>query len=113
VPSVKVAYTKMIEACLIVNNTKFIRNLIDSKWYDQVRGLLAAADRVSTLLQEGRNVLVRCADGWDRTTQISALAMVLLDPYYRTFDGFEVLIQKEFCWMGEPFHLRLGLKGRS
>lgn len=51
VPSVKASYIKMIEACLIFNNTKFIRNVIDSKWYDQIRQLLAAAERVSTLLQ--------------------------------------------------------------
>ena len=89
----------MIEACLVINNTKFIRNIIDSKWYDQVRGLLAAADKVSTLMQDGRNVFVRCPDGWDRTTQICALAMILMDPYYRTFEGFEVLVQKEFCAM--------------
>ena len=90
----------MIEACIVTNNTKFIRNIIDSKWYDQVRGLLAAADKVSTLMQDGRNVFVRCPDGWDRTTQICALAMILMDPYYRTFEGFEVLVQKEFCAMG-------------
>jgi hypothetical protein len=58
-------------------------------------------------------VLVKCSDGWDRTTQICALTMLLLDPYYRTYEGLEVLIQKEFCSFGEPFHLRLGLKGRS
>jgi hypothetical protein len=103
----------MIEACLIVNNPKFIRNVVDSKWYDQVRSLLSAAERVSTLLQHSRNILVKCSDGWDRTTQICALAMIMLDPYYRTIEGFEVLVQKEFCSLGEPFHLRLGLKGRS
>jgi myotubularin-related protein 1/2 len=82
----------MIEACLIVNNPKFIKNVVDSKWYDQVRSLLAAAEKVSTLLQHDRNVLVKCSDGLDRTTQICALAMILLDSYYRAYEGQEVLV---------------------
>lgn len=26
-------------------------------------------------------------DGWDRTSQLTALAMLCLDPYYRTMEG--------------------------
>lgn len=28
-------------------------------------------------------MLVHCSDGWDRTAQITSLAMLLLDPFYR------------------------------
>jgi hypothetical protein len=31
-----------------------------------------------------------CSDGWDRTTQLISVASILLDPYYRTFQGFQV-----------------------
>ena len=36
--------------------------------------------------KEQRPVVVHCSDGWDRTTQIVALAELVLDPYYRTIE---------------------------
>lgn len=39
---------------------------------------------------QGNPVLVHCSDGWDRTAQIVALAQLMLDPYYRTLEGFRV-----------------------
>ena len=35
-------------------------------------------------------VLVHCSAGWDRTPQLSALASLLMDPFYRTYEGFQV-----------------------
>jgi len=58
-------------------------------------------------------VLVHCSDGWDRTSQIVALAMLLGDPYYRTIDGFELLIEKEWLSYGLQFHLRHGQEGMN
>eukprot|EP00768_Dysnectes_brevis_P008695 gnl/Dysnectes_brevis/8064_a14102_266.p1 GENE.gnl/Dysnectes_brevis/8064_a14102_266~~gnl/Dysnectes_brevis/8064_a14102_266.p1 ORF type:complete len:198 (+),score=72.35 gnl/Dysnectes_brevis/8064_a14102_266:145-738(+) len=50
--------------------------------------------------------LTHCSDGWDRTSQLSSLAMFLLDPYYRTVDGFRVLVEKEWCSLGHMFATR-------
>ena len=36
------------------------------------------------------NVLVHCSDGWDRTSQLTALSQLMMDPYYRTVLGFKV-----------------------
>lgn len=41
-------------------------------------------------LEAGDPVLVHCSDGWDRTSQLASLAQLLLDPYYRTIEGFQV-----------------------
>uniref|UniRef100_A0A453RRB2 Myotubularin phosphatase domain-containing protein n=1 Tax=Aegilops tauschii subsp. strangulata TaxID=200361 RepID=A0A453RRB2_AEGTS len=52
---------------------------------------------------------LQCSDGWDRTTQLIALACLLLDPYYRTFDGFQALVEKDWLAFGHPFAERLGI----
>jgi hypothetical protein len=54
--------------------------------------------------------LLQCPEGYDRTPQISALAQIMLDPFYRTLTGFPVLVEKEFVSFGHPFNVRLGLK---
>lgn len=43
---------------------------------------------------QSKTVLIHCSDGWDRTPQLTATSMLCLDPYYRTLEGFEVLIEK-------------------
>ena len=35
------------------------------------------------------------SDGWDRTPQITVLAILMLEPWCRTIDGFLTLSQKE------------------
>ncbi|KAF9109880.1 hypothetical protein BGX27_007094 [Mortierella sp. AM989] len=54
------------------------------------------------------HVLVHCSDGWDRTAQLTSVAQVCLDPFYRTLRGFQVLIEKEWCSFGYKFMDRCG-----
>jgi hypothetical protein len=51
---------------------------------------------------------VHCSDGWDRTAQLVTLAMVLLDPHYRTIAGFACLVRREWAAMGHCFATRSG-----
>lgn len=44
------------------------------------------------IVVENASVLVHCSDGWDRTSQVCSLGSLLLDPYYRTMEGFMVRI---------------------
>ncbi|TIB74302.1 hypothetical protein E3Q23_02726 [Wallemia mellicola] len=54
------------------------------------------------------HVLVHCSDGWDRTSQVAALAQICLDPYFRTLRGLIVLIEKDFLAFGHKFNERCG-----
>ncbi len=54
------------------------------KWWKYVQSILSgAALVVDALTNKNRSVLVHCSDGWDRTSQISSLAQLLIDPYFR------------------------------
>jgi hypothetical protein len=67
-----------------------------------LRGGAIGADRLSN----GTAVLVHCTDGWDRTAQISSIVQVILDPFCRTIEGFEALVQRDWCDLGHMFGLR-------
>ncbi|MGH0189500.1 UNVERIFIED_CONTAM: hypothetical protein FKN15_036285 [Acipenser sinensis] len=71
--------------------------------------LLMGAVRIADKLESGKtSVVVHCSDGWDRTAQLTSLAMLMLDSYYRTIKGFEVLIEKEWISFGHRFAVRVG-----
>eukprot|EP00501_MAST-03F_sp_TOSAG23-6_P002416 GSMAST32.ASY1.ANO1.2525.1 assembled CDS len=78
-------------------------------WLRHIRMVLAGSARVAQLLiAENTSVLVHCSDGWDRTAQICATAQLLVDPYYRTLEGFGVLVEKDWLSFGHKFHDRIG-----
>lgn len=54
--------------------------------------ILSGAKSIAEDLMIGKNVLVHCSDGWDRTSQLCSLGQLLIDPYYRTIEGLAVLI---------------------
>ncbi|KAH6933772.1 hypothetical protein HPB50_018251 [Hyalomma asiaticum] len=87
----------------------WMSTLESSKWLHHLSGLLKAALVVANAVDlERRPVLVHCSDGWDRTPQIVALAELILDPYYRTTEGFQVLVEKEWLEFGHKFGDRCG-----
>lgn len=64
-----------------------------SSWLRNLRRIVDAAFFVASRMQPesgGYSFLVHCSDGWDRTAQVCALAQLLIDPFYRTLEGFQV-----------------------
>ncbi|XP_068617012.1 myotubularin-related protein 3 [Brachionichthys hirsutus] len=88
--------------------------LESTKWLQHLSLLLKAALLVVNAVdRDHRPVLVHCSDGWDRTPQIVALSKLLLDPYYRTVEGFQVLVETEWLDFGHKFADRCGHGDKS
>ncbi|KAI1893543.1 hypothetical protein AGOR_G00124810 [Albula goreensis] len=95
--------------CQIPDPGSWLSALEGTRWMQHLSIMLKAATLVcSAVEREGRPVLVHCSDGWDRTPQIVALAKILLDPYYRTLEGFQVLVEMEWLDFGHKFGDRCG-----
>jgi len=88
--------------------SEFLGKVAKSKWLIHVRACLSAALSVVRWSEKGLPVLVHCSDGWDRTSQVVALAQIMLDPYFRTIEGFRVLIEKDWLAFGHKFKDRTG-----
>ncbi|XP_056665335.1 myotubularin isoform X1 [Monodelphis domestica] len=92
-----------------VEESHWLSSLESTHWLEHVKFVLTGAIQVADKVASGRSsVLVHCSDGWDRTAQLTSLAMLMLDSYYRTITGFEVLIQKEWISFGHKFASRIG-----
>uniref|UniRef100_A0A8C9FE12 phosphatidylinositol-3,5-bisphosphate 3-phosphatase n=1 Tax=Pavo cristatus TaxID=9049 RepID=A0A8C9FE12_PAVCR len=95
-----------------IDEARWLSNVDSTHWLEYIRMLLAGAVRIADKIESGKtSVVVHCSDGWDRTAQLTALAMLMLDSYYRTIKGFEILIEKEWISFGHRFAMRVGHGG--
>ncbi|ELR20715.1 Myotubularinrelated protein, putative [Acanthamoeba castellanii str. Neff] len=106
---------KLKDICnhLSVQDKGWFTALDNSRWLDFVSLLLACTRRMVLTIEAGISIFTHCsavdrADGWDRTSQLSALAMLCLDPFYRTIEGFATLIEREWLAVGHKFQQRYG-----
>ncbi|KAJ1335442.1 myotubularin-related protein 6/7/8 [Microdochium nivale] len=84
--------------------------LIKSNWLKHITGVLDGSALIARQVGiRHSHVLIHCSDGWDRTSQLSALSQLMLDPYYRTMEGFMVLVEKDWLSFGHMFQQRCGL----
>ncbi|XP_038272548.1 myotubularin isoform X1 [Dermochelys coriacea] len=92
-----------------VEESHWLSSLESTHWLEHIKLVLTGAIQVADKVSSGKSsVLVHCSDGWDRTAQLTSLAMLMLDSYYRTIVGFEVLVQKEWISFGHKFASRIG-----
>lgn len=102
---------KLSELCYPGNmdDSTFINELEKTQWLKYIQLILSGAVRIVDKIEiQKTSVVVHCSDGWDRTSQLTSLSMIMLDPYYRTLKGFQVLIEKEWLSFGHKFAQRLG-----
>lgn len=110
--SVRQSYLKLK---MLIGNKNFSSNknvfsqFETTEWPNFIYQLITNSIEIANGIQKGQSVLIHCSDGWDRASQLTALSQLILDPYYRTLEGFIVLIEKEFISFGHRFNARLGL----
>eukprot|EP01132_Coremiostelium_polycephalum_P006801 gene6801-8438_t len=106
--AMKESYRRLREVVLSQHSdaSHWYSNLENTHWLDHILLLLDSSRKVAELIEEETSVLVHCSDGWDRTSQICSLSMLLLDPYYRSLEGFQILIEKEWLSFGHMFYTR-------
>ena len=100
--------TLLLSPIPILNDINFTKQVEDTNYLTNIRLILKCSLETVTFIKKNLPVLVHCSHGWDRTAQVTALSQLLLDPFYRTIDGFKVLIEKEFLSFGHQFFLRCG-----
>ncbi|KAK2563495.1 Myotubularin-related protein 8 [Acropora cervicornis] len=87
----------------------FVSGLDGSGWLKHIKAILDTSIFIAKAVAEEKiSVVVHCSDGWDRTAQTCSIASIILDPYYRTIHGFQVLVEKEWLSFGHKFTDRCG-----
>ncbi|KAK2873056.1 hypothetical protein Q8A67_022953 [Cirrhinus molitorella] len=92
-----------------IDQQRWFSAVDSTHWLEYIRLLLAGAVRIADRIESGKtSVVVHCSDGWDRTAQLTSLAMLMLDAHYRSLRGFQVLLEKEWLSFGHRFASRVG-----
>eukprot|EP01130_Rhizamoeba_saxonica_P003711 TRINITY_DN1544_c0_g1_i2.p1 TRINITY_DN1544_c0_g1~~TRINITY_DN1544_c0_g1_i2.p1 ORF type:complete len:694 (+),score=127.27 TRINITY_DN1544_c0_g1_i2:2-2083(+) len=108
--AVRASWRALSDLCIprLLDSSGWLSSLEETKWLSHIRKILKGAALGVERIQTGLSILVHCSDGWDRTSQITSLIMILMDPYYRTLEGFILLIEKEWLSFGHKFSHRHG-----
>ncbi|OIW33672.1 phosphatases II [Coniochaeta ligniaria NRRL 30616] len=103
---------KVIDALKDADVSPFPPNreaLAKSNWLKHIAGILDGSAIIARQVAiQHSHALIHCSDGWDRTSQLCALSQIMLDPYYRTMEGFIVLVEKDWLSFGHMFQKRSG-----
>ena len=91
-----------------IQDGKFLTNFVKTKWPFYLEEALKNAFTISTGLSK-QNILIHCPSGADGSSVMSSLALLILDPEYRTFEGFRTLIFKEWLFFQHNFIKRHAL----
>uniref|UniRef100_A0A0K0DWZ6 Myotubularin phosphatase domain-containing protein n=1 Tax=Strongyloides stercoralis TaxID=6248 RepID=A0A0K0DWZ6_STRER len=103
------SYTKLIQATRCDGlHSDYLSLLDESEWHKHIKAILDCSIFIFKSIQNGISCIVQCTDGWDRSIQTTSLAELMLDPFYRTLKGFQILVEKNWLGLGHKFSDRCG-----
>uniref|UniRef100_A0A182YN08 Myotubularin phosphatase domain-containing protein n=1 Tax=Anopheles stephensi TaxID=30069 RepID=A0A182YN08_ANOST len=115
IQDVNLSYMKLRDLCtpdgdqqFMAQDSRFYTLLEKSYWLLYVSLCLKHSDIAAKLLREGQTVVLQEINGRDMSCVISSLVQLIMDSSYRTIQGIQNLIQKEWVILGHPFSDRLG-----
>ncbi|XP_017472467.1 PREDICTED: myotubularin-related protein 10-B [Rhagoletis zephyria] len=115
IQDVQRAYLKFRRLCtpespqeFLMQDSKFLTNLEKSNWIFYVSLCLRYSCEAAESLRSGTTCVLQETNGRDLCCVVSSLTQIILDPLYRTIDGFQSLVQKEWIALEHPFQTRLG-----
>ncbi|KJE96000.1 hypothetical protein CAOG_06376 [Capsaspora owczarzaki ATCC 30864] len=95
-----------------ISASSWVSRLESSGWLRHVRAMMVAAASIARLIgSDATSVVLASQEIFDVGNCAVALAMLLMDPYFRTVQGFQVLIEKEWLSFGHRFSDRHGHYG--
>ena len=109
---VKASFRKLMKACVpsaisTDPSQSFYKQIESTEWLNQLQTIMQVSIAIVDVIDtQGSSVMLCLEDGWDLVPQIVSIAELCLDPYYRTFEGFRTLIEKEWLAFGHRFSHR-------
>jgi len=88
------------------NQTGFLKLIQDSKWFEHLQKIISISNLIVDRMSDSSSVMICLEDGWDITAQLSSIVQLLQDSYYRTIEGFSVLVEREWLSLGHRFTRR-------
>ena len=119
IKQVKQSFKKLLKICCPLSKSKtdskhgFYNQIESSCWFKQLQTILAIANEIVEVVDyKGASAMLCLEESSDIVPQIMSIAELCLDPYYRTFNGFRVLIEKEWLAFGHRFSHRSNQVGQ-
>ncbi|KAH8393034.1 hypothetical protein KR200_006045 [Drosophila serrata] len=112
---VRRSYQKLRRLCtpetpekFMLQDDKYLGLIEKTNWLFYVSLCLRYSSEAAATLRSGVTCVLQESNGRDLCCAISSLTQLLLDPHFRTIDGFQSLVQKEWVALEHPFQRRLG-----
>ncbi|XP_058462507.1 myotubularin-related protein 12 isoform X3 [Malaya genurostris] len=115
IQEVNLSYLKLRKLCIPENDSEFMAQdsrfhlLLDKTyWLLYVSVCLKQSVAAAKMLMNGCSVVLQEINSRDMCCVLASLVQLLLDNSFRTIDGLQTLIQKEWISLGHPFSDRIG-----